>query len=144
MYGRQSTHGAPCRTRTCGPMIKSHVLEPTQLKAHIEVRHFHNNYKQLPTLQIGQSAYSLVRLSENISVGYWRSLRLLLLHRAQISLHHRAKPPMFHCNYYGGIDGVRTHDLFLTKEVHYQLCYDAKNGWHIPRYISHSPNASLA
>ena len=67
------THGAPCRTRTCGPMIKSHVLEPTQLKAHIEARHFHNNYKQLSILQIGQSAYSLVRLSEDISVGYWRS-----------------------------------------------------------------------
>ena len=45
------THGAPCRTRTCGPMIKSHVLEPTQLKAHIEARHFHNNYKQLSILQ---------------------------------------------------------------------------------------------
>ena len=80
VYGQYPTHGAPCRTRTCGPMIKSHVLEPTQLKAHIEARHFHNNYKQLSILQIGKSAYSLVRLSEDTSVGYWRSLQLLLPH----------------------------------------------------------------
>lgn len=64
---------------TCGLKVRSST---TELSGHIEARHFHNNYKQLSILQIGKSAYLLVRLSENMSVGYWRSLRILLLLRA--------------------------------------------------------------
>ena len=35
---------------------------------------------------------------------------------------------MFHCNYYGGADGVRTHDLVLTKEVHYHCATEPTPG----------------
>ena len=35
---------------------------------------------------------------------------------------------MFHCNYYGGADGIWTHDLFLTKEVHYHCATEPAPG----------------
>ena len=50
-YGDICIIGARCRTRTCGPKIKSLVLEPTQLNGHIYTQHLHNNYKQLSILQ---------------------------------------------------------------------------------------------
>ena len=101
---------------TCGLRVRSST---TELSGHIEARHFHNNYKQLSILQIGQSAYSLVRLSEDVCAGLLRLLQLLLPRRCILYPTTEQRPITSHCNYYGGAERIRTADLFLTKEVHY-------------------------
>ena len=98
--------GARCRTRTCGPMIKSHVLEPTQLNGHII---FGASIIITNTPPYCRQARMLTRWLDFQKTQVWDigvQLRLPLLHRAQILLHHRVKPPMSHCNYYGGAERI--------------------------------------
>ena len=104
-YGDINFFGARCRTRTCGPKIKSLVLEPTQLNGHM----FGNstiitNLSPYCSQAEGRTRWLGFRKTQVQDIGV--SLRLLLPHRAQISPHHRAKPPMSYCNYCGGADEI--------------------------------------
>ena len=94
-------------------MIKSHVLEPTQLKAHKRDDFtYHHSYSHDNLPNFCGATVALTRDDTPGLSPLYSSLQRVV-----------GRVLRFFLTLIGGLDGTRIHDLFTTNEVHCQLCY---------------------